>query len=87
MGMWNMTVLGTGAHHNFKQEKRAWTEGDGSEQMCLVPDGKGGYARTIDYDADLLFTQFVEKLRALGHQIEHASFTHGGRDTVAKPAA
>lgn len=78
MGMWNMTVVGSGAHHNFKKERRPW--GDGSTQECLVPDGKGGYERTIDFDADMLFREFVEKLRAKGHCIEHASFTHGGRE-------
>ncbi len=86
MGMWNMTVLGTGCHHNFKQ--KALEEGDPNPHnwplgtKVLVPDGKGGYERTVESDADAMFKEFVEKLKAAGHSISHASFTHGGREDI-----
>jgi hypothetical protein len=75
MGNWNMTVTGVGAHHNYKRDAAG----------KLVTDGNGGYERTIDYDADVLFSEFVAKLRAAGHQIQHASFTHGARETIHGP--
>ena len=73
MGQWNMTVIGTGAHHNFKK-------GDDGK---FIEDGKGDYLRTIDYDADQLFKEFVAKLEAAGHIITHASFTTGIREVSA----
>ena len=73
MGQWNMTIMGTGAHHNFEQDK----EGK------LIEDGKGDYLRRIDYDADALFKEFVAKLEAAGHIITHASFTSGMREVSA----
>lgn len=80
MGMWNITILGTGAHHNYKTVTK---EVDGRVEINhLVPDGKGDFVRTVEGDADLLFKEFVEKLKSLGHSISHASFTVGGTTIV-----
>ena len=32
------------------------------------------------HDADLMVKEFVDKLKAAGHYIEHASFHMGGKD-------
>lgn len=52
MGNWNITIIGTGAHHN--------------------QDHAG--------DANKIFKETVEKLKEAGQNVEHASFTHDGRD-------
>ena len=70
MGQWNMSVIGTGAHHNFKLDKEG----------RFITDEIGKAIRTYDGDADKLFEEFVQKLREMGHSVEHASFTHGARD-------
>jgi len=31
-------------------------------------------------DANLLTEDFIKRLKAAGHWIEHANFTHGGKD-------
>lgn len=54
MGNWNISINGTGAHHN--------------------QDNPG--------DADKRFKEFVAKLKEDGHNVEHASFTHGGREVL-----
>ncbi len=76
MGCWNMTVVGVGAHHNH--------EYDGDPHRLIREDGPAGQirykSRIPDQDANKLFEEFVDKLRAAGHSIEHASFTHGARD-------
>lgn len=59
MGNWNMTIIGTGAHHNA--------------------DNPG--------DADRVLSETVKKLKDAGHNVEHASFTHGGRDVIVDPPA
>lgn len=33
-------------------------------------------------DANCMAAQFTDKLKAAGHNIEHASFTHGGREDL-----
>lgn len=46
--------------------------------------------RRNDYDADLLFAEFVDKLKARGHTITGATFTVGGMegaDNVVRRAA
>lgn len=35
-----------------------------------------------EIDADQAFEKFVGDLQAQGHTIEHATFTHGGKETV-----
>jgi hypothetical protein len=79
MGQYVITIMGTGPHHNFKEEERDGWAGKG---MYLVPDGKGGFIRKHDADADALATDLVEVLRKHGHSIEHASFTVGGRNSL-----
>ena len=69
MGQYVITIAGTGIHHNYKTEP-------GTNK--LIPDGKGGWARTTDGDADALATEFVALLKKHGHHIEHASITVGG---------
>jgi hypothetical protein len=66
MGQWTMVIHGTGAHHNLST-----TEG---------PDGRTNYikGRTNDYDADLLFADFVDGLKAKGHNVTGATLTYGG---------
>lgn len=71
MGQWNMTVIGVGAHHNHER--------DGDK---LIPESAPGRykSRIPEQDANKLFEDFVDTLRSAGLSIEHASFTHGGRD-------
>lgn len=84
MGQYVITIMGTGCHHNFKTETRDdGVMGRGSNY--LIPDGKGGWQRTNEGDADALAAEFVELLKKHGHYIEHASFTSGGRDMLLKP--
>lgn len=71
MAQWNMTVIGTGAHHNYKHD---------AEGKAVWNADTQDYERAIDYDADVLFKEFVAKLNSAGHLITHASFTHGGRE-------
>ena len=68
MGQFTIVIHGTGAHHNWET---AELEG---------PTGKGDYivGRKNDFDADLLFAEFVEHLKAKGHTITGATFTVGG---------
>ena len=70
MGQWTIVIHGTGAHHN-------WVTADG-------PDGRSGYiaGRKNDYDADLLFAEFVDLLKAKGQTITGATFTVGGMEGV-----
>lgn len=42
------------------------------------------HALAIDYDANKMAAEFVEKLRAAGHSVTSATFTHGGSDDIAK---
>lgn len=68
MGQWTIVIHGTGAHHN-------WATTDG-------PDGRTGYitGRKNDYDADLMFAEFVDQLKERGHTITGSTFTHGGME-------
>lgn len=59
MGNWNMSIIGTGAHHNANNPG----------------------------DADRVLSETVKKLKDAGHNVEHASITHGGRDTIVDPPA
>jgi Asp-tRNA(Asn)/Glu-tRNA(Gln) amidotransferase A subunit family amidase len=34
----------------------------------------------ISEDADKMFKKFVQELRDAGHTVEHATFTHGGKE-------
>ena len=45
------------------------------------------FAPWADYpqDANKMAAEFVERLRAAGHAISEASFTHGGCETLAEP--
>lgn len=36
-------------------------------------------------DANQLMAEFVKKLKADGHTVEYATFTHGGRDDLNEP--
>lgn len=36
-------------------------------------------------DANQLLSEFVKKLKAAGHTVEYATFTHGGRDDLNEP--
>ena len=54
MGMWHISIQGTGAHHNTDYPK----------------------------DANKMASEFVEALKAAGHQIRSATFTHGGREDL-----
>lgn len=40
------------------------------------------HALAIDYDANKMAAEFVEKLRAAGHTVVAASFTHGGENDI-----
>lgn len=40
--------------------------------------------KDFDGDANKIFKKAVDELKAAGQNVEHASFTHGGRD-VEKP--
>lgn len=53
MGNWNISINGTGAHHNEK-----------------------------DYDADVLFKQFVELLKEKGQNVESAFLTVGSSTSL-----
>lgn len=44
----------------------------------IGPHHNKGY----DKDADKMAVEFVKALRAAGHTVEAATFTHGGRDDV-----
>lgn len=47
----------------------------------MVIEGAGPHHNpNYDNDADKLFRQIVEDLRAKGQQIEHAAITCGGRE-------
>ena len=39
-----------------------------------------------EIDADLAMKEFVMKLKAQGHTIEHATFTHGGKEDFRQVA-
>ena len=45
-------------------------------------DPATGESEIPHQDANRLFERFVAELRAAGHTIAHASFTHGGRQTA-----
>ena len=72
MGNWCMVVQGTGPHHNYKKK--------------TVTDERGTYeaidGRANDYDADLLFKEFVEFVKSKNQNVTHATFTSGGTNTV-----
>src|SRR5258707_423550 len=36
----------------------------------------------LEADANRLAAKFADELRAAGHNVEHASFTHGGREDL-----
>jgi hypothetical protein len=76
MGCVSMTVIGVGAHHNHEYA------GDSANGALVADPSKEGRvkSRIPDQDANKLFEEFVDKLRAAGFSVEHASFTHGGRD-------
>lgn len=50
-------------------------------QWNITITGVGAH-HNDDYpqDANRMARRFVEELRNAGHTVEHASFTHGGRD-------
>lgn len=54
MGSWNITIRGTGCHHN----------------------------KNTASDANRMAAKFVKELKAAGHQVTAASFTHGGEDDL-----
>ncbi len=71
MGQWTIVIHGTGAHHN-------WATTPDPER----PETGGHFiiGRKNDYDADLMFAEFVDQLRACGHNITGSTFTHGGME-------
>lgn len=54
MGNYNITINGTGCHHN----------------------------KDNPTDADFMFLEFVDKLKAAGHNVDYAAFTSG---SITKP--
>jgi hypothetical protein len=72
MGQWTIVIHGTGAHHN-------WATVDDPSK----PAGQG-YSlitgRKNAYDADLMFAEFVDALKAGGHTLTGSTFTHGGME-------
>lgn len=68
MGQFTIVVHGTGAHHNWASTD----EGPNKAGFLL--------GRRNDYDADLLFSEFVELLKSKGHTITGATFTVGGME-------
>jgi hypothetical protein len=66
MGQFTIVIHGPGAHHNVATTD----EGAGKAGLIL--------GRANDYDADLLFTEFVDLLKSKGHTITGATFTVGG---------
>lgn len=43
--------------------------------------------KKLAYDANRMAAEFVQKLKAAGHQVTSASFTHGGEDDITDAAA
>jgi hypothetical protein len=41
--------------------------------------------KDLEIDANRLAAEFVQKMIEAGHNITHASFTHGGADDLSKP--
>jgi hypothetical protein len=41
--------------------------------------------KKLESDANRMAAEFVAKLKAAGHSVSHASFTHGGEDNVLSP--
>jgi hypothetical protein len=70
MGQWTIVIHGTGAHHNWATTPDP-TKPDGSGYEFIT-------GRKNDFDADLLFAEFVDKLRAAGHALGGTTFTYGG---------
>lgn len=68
MGQYTIVIHGTGAHHNWATEKRDGQIGD------IITGRKN------DYDADLMFAEFVDALKAKGHTVTGATFTSGGME-------
>ena len=72
MGQYTIVIHGTGAHHNWaKVDDPTKEPGSGSQYIS---------GRSNDYDADLLFAEFVDLLRAKGHNVTGATFTVGGME-------
>lgn len=76
MGSVSMTVIGVGAHHNHAEKVNDRIPHD--ERYPDKPNRT--QSRIPDQDANKLFEEFVDKLRSVGFSVEHASFTHGGRE-------
>jgi hypothetical protein len=55
MGNWNISIQGTGCHHN----------------------------KDNPTDANVMAQAFVDALRAAGHTVEVATFTHGGCERLS----
>lgn len=70
MGQFTIVIHGVGAHHNWATEKR---DGDMGSGEYIV-------GRKNDYDADLMFAEFVDALKAKGHTITGATLTVGGME-------
>ncbi len=71
MGNYTIVIHGTGAHHNWAKVQDPRDNRPGRELIS---------GRTNDYDADLMFAEFVDALKAKGHNITGATFTHGGME-------
>lgn len=71
MGNYTIVIHGTGAHHNWSLEPDPKHPERGNTYIS---------GRANDYDADLLFAEFVDHLKAKGHNITGATFTHGGME-------
>lgn len=41
--------------------------------------------KDYDKDANKMAADFVARLKAAGHAVTHASFTHGGADDISDP--
>lgn len=72
MGQWTMVIHGVGAHHNWATEER-----DGPFGVKQYISG-----RRNDHDADLMFAEFVDELKAKGHNVTGATITCGGMNGV-----
>lgn len=71
MGNYTIVIHGTGAHHNWAKVQDPRDDRPGRELIS---------GRSNDYDADLMFAEFVDALKTKGHNITGATFTHGGME-------
>lgn len=72
MGQWTIVIHGTGAHHNWATVDDPTKPAKTGHQFIT--------GRKNDYDADLMFAEFVDQLKAKGHTITGSTFTHGGME-------